>query len=71
VVKQYLKENEIAHVIRMIEEPETKVDALMLNIYNTPALVIDNLVLYESDLFSTGKLNEPALMEILRRHQLG
>ncbi len=68
VVKRYLKEHDISHVVRMIDEPEAKVDALMLNIYSTPALVIDDLVLYESDLFSAGKLNEPALMKILRRH---
>jgi len=52
----------------MVENPEAKVDALMLNIYSTPALVIDEEVLHQNKLFKEGRLNEEVLLEFLRKH---
>jgi hypothetical protein len=55
----------------MVEEPETKVDALMLNIYSTPALVIGNNVLLQTDLFANNRLNEDTLTTFLRSNSHG
>ncbi len=71
VLKQYLQDNKIKHAVRMVEEPEAQVDALMLNIYSTPALVIGNNVLYPSDLFANNRLNEDTLATFLRSNDHG
>ena len=55
----------------MVEEPEAQVDALMLNIYSTPALVIGNNVLYHTDLFANNRLNEDTLTTFLRSNGHG
>lgn len=55
----------------MVEEPEAQVDALMLNIYSTPALVIGNSVLYQTDLFANNRLNEDTLTTFLRSNSHG
>ena len=46
VLKQYLESHKIEFTERMVEEPDAQVDALMLSIYSTPALVIGNNVLH-------------------------
>ncbi|MFX1299487.1 MAG: glutaredoxin domain-containing protein [Promethearchaeota archaeon] len=71
ILKQYLQDNKIKHAVRMVEEPEAKVDALMLNIYSTPALVIGNKVLYHTDLFANNRLNEDTLTTFLRSNSHG
>lgn len=71
ILKQYLQDKGIAHSERMVDEPEARVDALMLNIYSTPALVIDELVLYQTEMFQNGRLDESALLEFLRRYGHG
>lgn len=55
----------------MVEEPEAQVDALMLNIYSTPALVIGNSVLFQADLFANNRLNEDTLTTFLRSNSHG
>jgi hypothetical protein len=55
----------------MVEEPEAQVDALMLNIYSTPALVIGNNVLYQTDIFANNRLNEDTLTTFLRSKSHG
>ncbi|MFW9831468.1 MAG: glutaredoxin family protein [Candidatus Thorarchaeota archaeon] len=66
ILKQYLQENNIKHTVRMIEEPDAKVDALMLNIYSTPALVINSRVLRPNDLFSNNRLDKTKISAFLR-----
>jgi glutaredoxin len=70
LLKRYLREHNIEHTVRLVEEPEARVDALMLNIYNTPAIVLNTAVLHQSDLFEEERLNEAALLAFLgrRRH---
>lgn len=70
VLKRYLTNHNIKHTVRMVEDPEAKVDALMLNIYSTPALVIGEEVLHQNKLFQGERLNEEVLSEFLRRHGL-
>ena len=55
----------------MVEEPEAQVDALMLNIYSTPALVIGNNVLFQTDLFANNRLNKDTLTTFLRSNGHG
>jgi hypothetical protein len=55
----------------MVEEPEAKVDALMLNIYSTPALVIGDKVLQQKDLFAHNKLDEQNILAFLRSNGHG
>jgi hypothetical protein len=55
----------------MVEEPEAQVDALMLSIYSTPALVINNNVLHQTNLFPNNKLNESNLIAFLRSNGHG
>jgi hypothetical protein len=62
-----LQEKGITHGERSVEEAEARVDALMFNIYSTPALVIDENVLYQNEIFQNGHLNETILLEFLRR----
>jgi len=39
----------------------------MFNIYSTPAIVIDEHILYENEMFQNGRLNETTLLAFLRR----
>ncbi len=55
----------------MVEEPDAQVDALMLNIYSTPALVIGNNILRQNDLFTNNRLDEKALILFLRSNGHG
>ena len=71
LILNYLQNHSIEHMIRMVEHPEVKVDALMLNIYSTPALVIGDHVLHQTDLFESGRLNEGTVLTFLRRHGHG
>ncbi|MFX1575750.1 MAG: glutaredoxin domain-containing protein [Promethearchaeota archaeon] len=70
-LKQYLQDHNIEHTVRMVEEPDAQVDALMLNIYNTPALVIDQKVLHQSELFANNQFNESTLTTFLRSNGYG
>jgi glutaredoxin len=69
LLKRYLSEHNIEHTVRLVEDPETRVDALMLSIYNTPAIVLDTAVLHQSEIFKDDRLNEPALLAFLRRQK--
>ncbi|MFX0168050.1 MAG: glutaredoxin family protein [Candidatus Hodarchaeota archaeon] len=71
VLKSYLTDHGIEHTVRMIEEPEAKVDALMLNIYSTPALVIGDRVLHQTDIFINNQIDEAALASFLRSNEHG
>ncbi len=71
VLKQYLHNHKVEHTVRMIEEPDAQVDALMLNIYSTPALVIGNNVLHQIDIFTKNQLDESTLLEFLRSNGHG
>ncbi|MFX1491149.1 MAG: glutaredoxin domain-containing protein [Promethearchaeota archaeon] len=71
ILKQYLSDHNIEHRLRMVEEPDAQVDALMLNIYSTPALVIDNNILRQNDLFTNNRLDEKALTLFLRSNGHG
>jgi hypothetical protein len=51
----------------MVEDAETRVDALMLDIYQTPALVSGDKVLHQRDLFPQGILDEVILLSFLGR----
>ena len=55
----------------MIDEPEARVDALMLNIYSTPALVIGDKVLHQADMFASNQLDEATLLAFLRSNGHG
>ncbi len=55
----------------MVEEPDAQVDALMLNIYTTPALVIGQKVLHQKDLFANNKIDEETLLTFLRSNGYG
>ncbi len=50
----------------MIEEPDAQVDALMLSIYSTPALVIGKNVLRQNNLFINNCVDEETLALFLR-----
>lgn len=71
VLKEFLHSQQIEHIVRMVEDPDAQVDALMLNIYSTPALVIGNKVLHQTDLFSNNQLDKSALMGFLRSNRHG
>ena len=71
VLKQYLQDHNIEHTVRKVEDPDAQVDALMLNIYSTPALVIGNNILHHLDLFNKNELNEPTLIGFLRSNGHG
>ena len=70
-LKQYLQDHNIEHTIRMVDEPDAQVDALMLSIYSTPALVIGSSVLHQTDLFTRDKLDEQTLLKFLRSNRHG
>lgn len=67
LLKRYLQEHNIEHTVRLVEEPEARVDALMLNIYSTPAIVLNTGVLHQSELFKEERLNEAVLLAFLGR----
>jgi len=71
ILKQYLQDHNIVHLVRMVEEPDAQVDALMLNIYTTPALVIGQKVLHQKDLFANNKIDEETLLTFLRSNGYG
>lgn len=71
MLKQYLQDHNIGHSVRMVEEPDAQVDALMLNIYSTPALVIGQKVLHQKDLFANNQLDENTLLAFLRSNGHG
>lgn len=66
-LKHYLQQHNIEHTVRLVEEPEARVDALMLNIYSTPAIVVNTAVLHQSELFKEERLNEAILLAFLGR----
>ena len=71
VLKEYLCSHKIEHTVRIVDDPDAQVDALMLNIYSTPALVIGKNVLRQVDLFSKDQLDKSTLMGFLRRNGHG
>ncbi|MDO8056477.1 MAG: glutaredoxin domain-containing protein [Candidatus Hermodarchaeota archaeon] len=71
VLKRYLTTHGINHSVRMIDEPEARVDALMLNIYSTPALVIGDKVLHQEDMFANNQLDISMLLSFLRSNGHG
>lgn len=50
-LKSFLTSRSVKYVELNIDNPELKVDALMLNIYAVPALVIENKVLRANEMF--------------------
>ena len=50
-LKSYLNSVNVRYVEYNIDNADNKVDALMLNVYSVPALVIGNKVLRASDIF--------------------
>jgi hypothetical protein len=71
VLKRYLADHDIQHSVRIVEEPETKVDALMLNIFSTPALVIGEKVLRQTEMFANDQLDVTTLLAFLRSNDHG
>jgi glutaredoxin len=67
-LKSFLSSGNVKYVESNIEDSENKVDALMLNVYSVPALVIDNRVLKASEIFdSNNSLRKTEIMEFVRR----
>jgi glutaredoxin len=52
-LKSYLNSVNVKYVEYNIDNADNKVDALMLNIYSVPALVIGNDVLKANDIFDS------------------
>jgi glutaredoxin len=52
-LKNFLSSKDAKYVELNIDNPEHKVDALMLNIYTVPALMIDDKVLRANEMFDT------------------
>ena len=71
VLSLFLQEHSIEHSVRMIEGPDVRVDALMLEIYSTPALVIGENVLHQSDMFQDGHLDVDTLLTFIRSNSHG
>ena len=71
VLKRYLTDHDINHSVRMVEESEARVDALMLNIYSTPAIVIGDKVLHQTEMFANDQLDETAILTFLRSNEHG
>lgn len=67
ILKRYLVEKNIEHSVRMVEDSEARVDALMLEIYQTPALVSGEKVLHQRDIFPRGILEEAVILSFLGR----
>jgi hypothetical protein len=51
----------------MVEDSEARVDALMLDIYQTPAVVSGEKVLHQREIFRNGSIDEAALLSFLGR----
>jgi glutaredoxin len=67
-LKTFLTAANVKYVERNIDDSENKVDALMLNIYSVPALVMENKVLKASEIFdSSNSLRKNEIMEFVRR----
>ena len=66
--KSFLNSSNMKYFERNIDESENKVDALMLNIYSVPALVIDNRVLKANEIFdSNNSLRKNEILKFVRR----
>jgi glutaredoxin len=67
-LKSFLNSGNVKFVESNIDNSENRVDALMLNIYSVPALVIDNKVLKANEIFdSNNSLRKNQIMEFVRR----
>ncbi len=68
LLKKYLENKEVLVTEKNIDtDPENKVDALMLNIYNIPALKWKDTVLHAHEMFTPeGKLLEEKVDEFLK-----
>lgn len=67
-LKSFLNSSNMKYVEHNIDESENKVDALMLNIYSVPALVIDNNVLKANEIFdSNNSLRKNEILKFVRR----
>lgn len=67
-LKSFLNSDNIKFVEHNIDDSENKVDALMLNIYSVPALVIGDRVLRANEIFdSSNSLRKSEIMEFVRR----
>ena len=67
-LKTYLSATNVKYVESNIDNSENKVDALMLNIFSVPALVIGNRVLKASEIFdSNNSLRKNDIMEFVRK----
>jgi glutaredoxin len=55
-LKSYLSSVNVRYVEYNIDNADNKVDALMLNIYSVPALLIGNEVLRANDIFDSSNI---------------
>jgi glutaredoxin len=66
-LKSFLSSSNMKYVEHNIDESENKVDALMLNIYSVPALVIDSRVLKANEIFdSNNSLKKNEILKFVR-----
>jgi glutaredoxin len=66
-LKAFLSAANVKYVESNIDSSENKVDALMLNVYSVPALVIGNRVLKAYEIFdSNNSLRKSDIMEFVR-----
>ena len=66
-LKTFLSAANVKYIESNIDDSEIKVDALMLNIFSVPALVIGNKVLKASEIFdSSNSLRKNDIMEFVR-----
>jgi glutaredoxin len=65
-LKNYLSSVNVRYVEYNIDNADNKVDALMLNVYSVPALVIGNKVLRANDIFdSSNSLKKEQVMKFV------
>jgi len=65
-LKIFLSSRNLKYVELNIDNPEHKVDALMLNIYTVPALMIEDKVLRASEIFdSSNSLRKDQVLKFI------
>jgi len=66
-LKTFLTTSNVKYVESNIDDSENKVDALMMNVYSVPALVIGSKVLKANEIFdSSNSLKKNDIMEFVR-----
>jgi len=68
-LKNFLNSKSLEYVELNIDNPEHKVDALMLNIYTVPALMIEDKVLRANEIFdSSNSLRKDQVLKFIGKH---